>query len=215
MTRAAGKHGPRHAQLTPEQERELGIDTREIRGGVTHLVNPVLPPPTRPAVPAERPEFRGDMAHGVPPEETTVKRDDPGAKRKPYQPEYAKPEIPPVPVPVYIVEPGGRKQRKQATVRRVQVPAAESEPVRVGGDDRTLIAVKLLNEGVTSATGVRFAHDITSLNGANSGALLPNAMTSYLKIETQSDLWLVSDDTNTPYVSVVIEFEQTVALCAG
>lgn len=212
MTRAAGKHGPRNPALTPEQARELGIPTTgTIPGGTTHLVNPVLPPPTKPGVPAKRDEFREDMAHGVPPDEYHHDREAPdGSPRGAYKPTYAKTEPSPIPVPVYIVEAGGRRQRKQATVRRVQIPAAGGEPVRVGGDDRTLIAVKLLNEGVTNATGVRFAHDIASLSGTNAGALLPNSMTSYLKIETQSDLWLISDDSNTPYVSVVIEFEQEV-----
>ena len=212
MTRAAGKHGPRRPEVSDEEKAYIGADVqvpgpeRDIPGGRTHIIEKVLPPATRPATTEPKPQFRGMMAHGVEPEGDHWDR--PGHRGDPkrdYHPQYARPEIPPVPVPVYLVEQGSaRRTRKMATVRRVTCPQAGQSPIEIGADDDRLISIKLLNED--SANPVRFSHDMANL-AANTAALLPKAMTSYLKIETQSALWLCSDGANNPIVSVIIEQE--------
>jgi hypothetical protein len=213
MTRAAGKHGPRAPEVSDDEKKYIGADIqvpgpqRDIPGGETHIIEKVLPPPTKPAVQAKRSPFRGIEAHGVDPQGGHWDRPGHQGDAKAYVPEYAKPVIPPVPVPVYIVESAVRRVRKLATVRRFQVNVAGGQPIRIGADDEQIISIKVLNEGVSMATGVRIAQDQASLVSTHGGALLPDSMTSYLKIETQSELWVVSDDSNQPYISVIIEQE--------
>jgi hypothetical protein len=213
MTRAAGKHGPRKPEVSDAEKAYIGADVevpgpnpRDIPGGRTHIIEKVLPPPAKPAVQARKPQFRGIEAHGVEPEGDFWER--PGHRgdaKSDYKPEYAKPKIPPVPVPVYMVQgPEWKRVRKLATVRRVTCPQAGQSPIEIGADSDKIISVKLLNED--SSNDVRFSHDLGGL-AASTAALLPHGATSYLKIETQSSLWLAADGAHNPIVSVIIEQE--------
>lgn len=210
MTRAAGKHGPRRPQVSDEEKAYIGADVevpgpeRDVPGGRTHIVQKVLPPATKPATTEPKPQFRGMMAHGVEPDGQHWDRPDPSGNSK-VAIEYAKPVIPPVPVPVYIVTQGSaRRTRKMATVRRITCPQAGQTPIMLGTDNDNIISIKLLNED--SSNDVRFSHDMAGL-ASSTAALLPHAMTSYLKIETQSMLFVAADGAHNPIVSVIIEQE--------
>lgn len=208
MTRAHGRHTQRAPELSPEQRREFGIDDRDIPGGLTHIQNYQV---AQQKVPVAEPleQFRGMMAHGVPPEEYGVYDREHKVTRAVI--ENTALREPPVPVPVYIVEPaaGGLLH---ATTRHFQAPAIGQEPESICGQDRNRRSVRLLNEGVTSGAGCRFGqlNDLAWDSQNNlivGGAFLPNAMTSYLKIETQGPLYIVSMDSHIPYISVIIETE--------
>jgi hypothetical protein len=202
MGRAAGKHKGRPGELSPEQKAEFGIDDRDIPGGATHLVNPVTV--TR-KVPAAKPlgEFRGMMAHGVPPEGQYYERTPKG---KPYQPHYTPLAKPPSPVPVYIVEAAaGGTPFKHIFVNRITVPSGVIEPVRLCSIDPGRDHVRLLNETAAAAgvAGVRFGP--MQAVEAGTGALLPSGMTNYLAIEGQDELFAVPNDANTYVISVILE----------
>lgn len=202
MSRAAGKRKPRPGELTPEQKAEFGIDARDIPGGATHLTNPVTVTQKVPAA-GQLAEFRGMMAHGVPPAGNYYERKPHG---KPYQPEYAPLNRPPSPVPVYIVEAAaGGTPFKHVFVNKITVPSAAIEPVRLCSIDPGRIHVRLLNETAAAdgILGVRFGP--MQAVEAGTGALLPSGMSSYLTIEMQDELFAVPNDANTYVISVILE----------
>lgn len=210
MSRAHGKHTGRAPVLTPAEDAEYGIEPeRDIPGGETHLVNRQV---IRQDVPVPDPlaSHRGMMAHGVPPHEFEDRR-HPGRQQAPRVPQYAEQPRPRPAVRVVVVDDdAGPRPLRTTVTKHFQAPAIGAEPVLVCGQDVRRHAVYLLNEGVTSGTGVRIGtlNDL-ALDTANSvlvgGAILPNAMTSYLKLEGQSPLYLVSMDSKQPYVSVIVE----------
>lgn len=208
MSRAHGKHTSRTPVLSPGEKAEFGIDDRDIPGGETHLINHQTVH-QKPATSEPLEEFRGMMAHGVPPAEHGMYDRDAKGK-KPYKPEYAKVPAPPVPVPVYIVEDGGGgRALRSAAPRHFTVPAASGtnagDPVRVCGRDARRVRVLLLNED--TASNIRFAQRPSDLT-AGGGALLPYPSSSYLALHTQDELWALSADTGTPLISVIQEFER-------
>lgn len=204
MSRASGKHTGRPAKLTPAQDREYGLEPeRDIPGGETHLVNRQV---IRQDVPAPEPlaKFRGDMAHGVPPHEFTDRADRDDARR-PAAPSYA--ELPPArpAIPVVIVEEaGGSRALRSAAPRAITVNASTGEAVRLCGKDPARRNLLLLNE--SASHDVRIGQRPGDV-GNGAGALLAQGATSYLRLETQDEIWAVSADSGTPAVSVIEEFE--------
>lgn len=200
MSRGHGKRTQRPPELSPEQKAEFGIDDRDIPGGQVHLLNPQTHQQKVPA-PEKLAEFRGMMAHGVPPEGNTYHR-----PAKSYQPEYTGPGKPPVPVPVYIVQgSAGARTFKHVFTNKIVVPSAVIEPVRLCSIDPDRIHMRLMNESSTG-TGIRIGSlpDVT----AGKGALLPAKMTSYLTIEAEDELFALPDDTGNSYtISVLLETE--------
>lgn len=199
MSRAHGKHTQRPPELSPGQKAEYGIDDRDIPGGRTHLINPQTRQQKTPA-PEQLAEFRGMMAHGVPPEGHTYHR-----PAKSYQPEYADLRKPPVPVPVYIVEDSaGSRPFKNIFTNTITVPSGAIEPVRLCSNDPGRIHVAFLNESSTGK-GVRFGQ--MQQVEASQGALLPASMSSYVRIEGHSELFALSLDSNSYTISVILETE--------
>jgi hypothetical protein len=115
------------------------------------------------------------------------------------------------PVPVTIVEQaGGPDTVISSSPRHFTLQASTGEPTRICGIDRTRVQVLLLNEyaGTSGSTtgNIRFAQRETDLVGGG-GALLPWVSNSYLKLETQNELYAISADSSTPAISVIQEFE--------
>lgn len=215
MSRAHGKHAARQPQLTPEQIAEFGEgDERDIPGGIAHNDrNPVVQH-KKPAVAEPLAEFRGMMAHGVPPEGNHYPRDPrlAGTVTK-VKPGYAELKEPPVPVPVYVVEQGaGARSQKVSIPRHIMVPGFNADPVLVCGRDLNRTKVRLMNSD--SANNIRVARDLASLvvdpGSGNSrtigGALLVHGMISYQDFETQDELWAVALTASTPVeLNIIID----------
>lgn len=204
MTRGHGKHTHRQRDLTPAQDAEYGIEPeRDIPGGDTHLINRQVLKQDVPA-PEKLASHRGMMAHGVPPHEFEDRK-HPGKQKAPQVPHYADlPKTRPA-IPVVIVEEaGGSKPLRSAAPQSYTLPAAGGDPVHVCGQDPTRREILLLNESQSS--NIRFAQRLGDLaNGG--GALLPWPSNSYLKLETQDDLYAISADSGTPALSVIQVFE--------
>jgi len=224
MGRARGKgQPPRPVTVDPDspEGRDIGMSKRTqgvpapIPGGRPHLSNP---PTVRhePPIQAPRGEYRGVNAHGVPPDShTTRERADlerGGANDiKPHLPAPRKLPEPIIPVPVYVVERGGGGDTYlTAAPHSITVPANGGEPVRLCGRSTNRSRVLLFNED--SSHNARFAQrpgDLISGAGGAGGALLPKAMTSYLALTCQDELWAWSADSSVVAVSIIQEFEQT------
>lgn len=224
MTRAYGKHGPRKP---PEVEVEESLGERHeaaegdyvrLPGGRPHLQNPLIHKEKVP-VPERREFYRGIMAHGVPVDEHGLHDRDPrllgvlgrdtpgrlGSLEADKLPEY------PTPVPVVIVQAGvQRRPLKHTAMRHFMAPAISAEPESICGQDLNRISVKLLNTDSSHNAWIGQLNDLvvdfqnTKVVG---GAMLPKSQTSYLTIETQGPLYVISDDTGTPVISVIIETE--------
>jgi len=211
MSRASGRHGPREPQISEDEAREYGIrDTGQIPGGLTHLGNP----PVRqyqPPVPPKLKEFRGQDAHGVPPQDVgEYNREVQRERSRPYDPEFAARPPGPSPVPVYVVEKaGGPRPLNEAATGHLTVPAYTAQPVPVCGEDSRRSLVQLLNEDSTH--DIRFGKlEQLQFDAANSvitgGCLLPAGATGYTVIRTQGDLWAISADSSTPKLSFILEY---------
>ncbi len=206
MSRAHGKHSPRPPELSPERKREYGIDDRDIPGGKPHLGNKqVLEQQLTAAEPLG--QFRGMMAHGVPPAEYGLH--DREHHGKAYQPHFEQLREPPSPVPVYLVQRSGRGLTHTA-MKHFAAPPVSAEPVSICGQDVARSAVRLLNTDAAHHAWIGQLNDL-AVDLANAkvigGAMLPKGMTSYLTVQTQGPLYVISDDAGTPVISVIIETE--------
>lgn len=198
---------------TAGQTAQLGAgDWRGIPGGLNHNdANPVAEHET-PAAAGPLDPFRGMMAHGVPPEHVGLyHRETAGHARHPAGPEFAK--LPPAvtPVPVYVVDSGGGpRPRARVAYHHITAPAAGNEPVSVCGADLSRALVQVLNEDSTHNARIGELSDLT-YDAQNSkvtgGARLPNSATGYTVIRTQAPLYIVSEDSGTPSVSIILEYE--------
>lgn len=165
------------------------------------------------AVPEPPEQFRGMMAHGVPPEHDTTEeraqaeRGGPNAartRRVPAGPVHPRPPA----VPVYLVESeGGPESFRTAYPRHVTVPAnTGADPVRVCGRDPRRNRIGLLNEDGT--TDIRFAQAPGGLTNGG-GSILFHGVTTYQWFETQDELYAVTvSSTLSVVLSVIEEFEQ-------
>ncbi len=211
----------RHAAARIESMLESDIAAHERGPSMTHA--PAFPAPLpdhaphvhHPETPrdvpldvgAAKPYYTGMMAHGVPAPVTNGGRPTPpvqargrmAATARP-EPQHATPA--PDPIPVFIVpEAAGSKPLARMAVRSVQAPVSGSRPVQIAGRDLTRRRLRLLNEDATD--GIRVGVGPTT----ETGALLPAGMTSYEAFDTQDDVWIVSNGSGTPRVSVIVEYD--------
>ena len=214
--RSRGKEA-RPPEIIPDsgEGRAIGLSDRTagvpstIQGGTPHISNPTTVRQHVP-IPEPKPEFRGVMAHGVAPEKHTAhERAD--AMRgpnsvKPLVPHYHEFPDPVIPVPVYVVEQkAGSRSRRRSSHRKYTVPAAGTTPIRLVGYNSARVNVQLLNEDSTH--NIRFSDDITNLSATGQGTVLPATTSSYLTIQTQDELYAVSDDSSTPFISIIETFD--------
>lgn len=221
MTRGAGRNQARHpdeVQPNTATGRDIGLSDRQtgdpspIPGGRPHIRNY---PTVRQSVPTPvpRPEFRGVMAHGVPPGPQTA-HERAEAMRGPNSAHDPRPEFhdpgspPPPPVPVYVVEnPNSQATVIDSSMRRYTVPATGSEPIHLVGTNSDRVEIKLLNED--SSHNILVGYDKASVqNGTTSVCTLPKSMSSYLTLPTKKDLWVISADSGTPIISAIETFER-------
>lgn len=204
MSRA---HGRRGTGRTPDPQ--YGSFDKGIPGGIRHVDANEPAEQQEPAVAEPLEEFRGMMAHGVPPLDVGhYNREMAEHARHPYQPHSTR--LPPVatPIPVYIVErEAGAKGLLSAAGHKIQVTFAGQEPTRLCSKDPDRYRVTLLNEDTVNL--VRFANSPAELTGAQGqipGAVLPAVTNSYLTLYTQDELWAIADTVSSPvFVSVILE----------
>lgn len=223
MTRAAGRKSnlPRQPEPGTPEGDEIGLSARQDPSGspIPGLTGNITNYPTvaqKPAVAdGSFDEYRGMMAHGVPNDsETTGKRADevqghPNKPGKATPPQHADVKVRPTPIPVYITEPeGGGDVFLSASPRAVTVPAIGiADASRLGGRNPKRNRIGLFNEHATVT--VRLAQRPSDLvNGG--GALLPAAMTSYIWLETQDEIYALTTSAGgtAVTVSIIEEFEQ-------
>ena len=220
MSRACGKHSPRKPEsvsIDPEspEGRQLGMSPRTqgvpspIPGGRPHIGNA----PTvrqRPAIPDAKGETRDLNAHGVPPGTATTRERaelerGPNTVHQNAQPPNTPVTDRPAPIPVYLVQDSKPEVVRSAAPHHFVLQASTGEPVRLCGRDLTRSSVLLLNESTSS--DIRFAQRPADL-GNGGGALLPWPSNSYLRLETQDELYAISKDSGTPTISVIQVFER-------
>jgi hypothetical protein len=225
MSRGAGRkqNVPRQPEPGTPEGDDIGMSERQDPSGspIPGLTGNIINYETvrqAPAVPDETfDEYRGMMAHGVPNDsETTeeralMERDGTLAQHQPMSaPVPYVPRVRPTPVPVYLVEEGAAGNSFiSAAPRNITVPPATgslaADPARLCGRDPKRTKILLLNED--TANNIRFAQRPSDLvNGG--GALLPWPTNSYLRLETQDELFALAIGTAPVVVSVIQEFEQ-------
>ena len=198
----------RPPRVSPDSKegREIGLDDRDIEGGLAHL-------PDKPVVKREEPEtaeplaeFRGMMAHGVYADDEKFEFPRDLAKLdKEGPPEYAKPEHLEEPVPVFVVEqPEARKVRRECLFNKLTVTVTGGEPTRLCSVDPDRVHVYLLN--ADSANDALFSNQIAGVLAGNAG-ILPHGMTSYLRLSHQGELWAQSANATAVSLYVIQETE--------
>lgn len=220
MVRAAGKRQQRAVEPDTPRGDAIGLSARvddeksPVPGGELHVTRrPVARQEPSRAVP--RPEFRGVMAHGVPPEEhTPMDRAEamrgPDAVTGPAPVTAALENIEPA-VPVYIVERGaGGRPLETATGVWITVPANTAEPIPICGRDLTRSKLKLMVETAAGSqgaapTGIRVSNNPTDLV-VGQGALFRAGMAGYEDLEVTDRMWALSADGSACTVSVVQVF---------
>lgn len=206
-------------EVSPDSDEGLNVGLAEppLPGGQNHLVNhPVADHPEFPKV--HPPYYSGMMAHGV----VTIPEGDhgdhtypEGGRIAPNSEDQAKiqatksvpiPEptqaFPPVPVRIVPDNSKGHPLKILVTNR---VPVGQGDPVDLCMRDSRRSALYLLNEDPTN--DVRFSSEWPTVSSGG-GAILPHAMASYQKFETQERLYAFAvTGSSSVYVSVVMETE--------
>lgn len=160
-------------------------------------------------VPPDKPYYSQGMAHGVKSPAHHGGRIAPQhherrgleTEREP-EPEIGHYKIDPI--PVYITEPGaGVHPLGQASFRQVTITLG-ANPVPIAERNPDRISVRILNESAAGGTA-----RLKSGPDSTIGSLLPAAMSSYLEIKTQEQLWAVSDSaaTGNAVISVIEEYK--------
>lgn len=222
MGRGSGRHTPQRPPVVVEidpdspEGRQLGMSKRTqgvpspIPGGRNHISNaPVI----RQEVPIEEPgpEITDLNAHGVP-HGTATTRERAEVERGPntvhtnppeHRPKVERPE----PIPVRVVEDGNGNTYRSAAPHHVTAPAAGSDPILLCGRDAARVRVLLLNENASGSSHIRFAQRPSDLN-AGGGSLLKAGANSYLALQTQDQLYGVSNDGTAATISIIQEFDQ-------
>jgi hypothetical protein len=192
--------GTRHTRQTPRansgEGRELGIDDRDIPGGLEHLVSPETPP-TKPQVPAQR-HFKDDVAHGVP----VTDPDKPYAKPeagKIQLPVFTRPPEEEIAVPVYQVERPGDARTIRTFISGGPVVLAPGEVKRIADRDPKRVKLYVINEAGTASYEIR----VGSLEDADAGMgfAIPGTRTTQ-EFTTQDELWV----TNVSTVNITISW---------
>lgn len=220
MSRAAGRAQSRRVPKAPAadspQGREIGLDDRDIPGGLHHLVQETVTD-VQPAVPPTPPYFRGDMAHGVPAEHDKIIRPEdkltPGHEARGHgsQPvHYELPAHKPDALPVYIEQhPDKIPKRREAITRVVSVAAFGGEPTRICSEDTERVSIRLFNEAASTGTTIRVGNTQAAVAGVTAtapgdGIALVGQIWSP-KLETQGELWGVAMAASAQTMSMVIE----------
>lgn len=225
MTRGRGRQRkPTVADIKPgtPEGKQLGLSDRvqgtpsPIRGGIDHIKNAPAIRHTVPTPPSD-PEIGMGNAHGVQPgTHTNAERAE--AMRGPNtvhatmpRPQHTPKTDRPHPIPVYLVQEHDEDVLRSAAPRSITIPGNTSDAVRVCGRDQSRTVVMLLNE--STAQDIRFAQRPSDLvvnisNATVGGALLPWPQNSYLKIETQDELWALSTSGTASTMSVIQVFER-------
>lgn len=221
MGRASGrKNLPRQPVPGSPEGDEIGLSARQDPAGspIPGLTGNIVNYETvRREVPVGEslPEFRGMMAHGVPPEETTTEeraqaeRGGNAPHQPPAPPKLARARTTPPPVPVYLALPpeGGRPLRTLST-QKISVPAAGTEAVRICGRDETRETMYVMVETAAGAngaapTGIRIDHEVGTLD-VGLGALLRAGMAGYQELKgCQDEVFAVSNDGSACTLSVI------------
>ena len=205
MTDKRRTHKPRRTAVSPHsgEGRELGLDDREIPGGLNHLAN-AESHVSKAHVPATE-HIKAGEAHGVPPRDP----DEPYASPRPGE-RVVTPKPAQLPreedaVPVFIVEgPGRQRVRRDVAAEQITVPAAGSDPVRVCSVDSNRVQISLLNDD--AANDNQFSESIGTVIEQR-GAILPHGATSYRTLKTQGELWALSTAASAVKMSKIIETE--------
>jgi hypothetical protein len=231
--RAKGKHLPRMGEgsenlpdLADSVEpgsalgHKLGVSKRTmgapspIPGGEEHIVSPQS---FRNRVPApnanEIPDTPDQNAHGVPPGShhgfTRAQLMRGKAAGRDADLFYADTRTPVRPIPVFVVESDDKQPvYRTASPRNLVAPVTGTDTAslpRLCGRNPERRYVLLLNESTNS--DARIAQRPSDLLGGG-GALLTYASNSYLKIETQDELYAVSVTGTAATISIIEVFEQ-------
>ena len=191
--------------------RQLGLDSREIPGGVPHLVNPESPP-HHPKQGKAGALFDGMQAHGVPDTLAEPGYEVPSTHvgRAP-RPE-PEPQIDDA-VPVFMVERPGKRTviRVSGMYNRLVVANSAAVPTRLCDPDPRRVEVRLLNEDPVNDVRVGQYEDTNDSGvggGASDGILLSHCASTYTTIPTQGDLFSRSLNSSTVRVSVMLITEE-------
>ncbi len=226
MTRGRGRQRkPTVEEIKPgsPEGKQLGLSDRvqghpsPIRGGIDHIQNAPAIRHTVPIPPSD-PEIGMGNAHGVIPgshtnhERAEMMRGPNTVHATMPTPQHHPKTERPHPIPVYLVQDHDEDVVRSAAPRSIAIPGNGNDPVRLCGRDGTRTCVQLLNE--STAQDIRFAQRPSDLvvsvitNLTIGGALLPWPQNSYLKIETQDELWAVSTSGTASTLSVIQVFER-------
>lgn len=160
-------------------------------------------------IPPDKPYYAGGMAHGVKSPEHYHGRIAPQhherrqqESEREHEPEIGHYKVDPI--PVYITEPGaGVHPMAQASFRQVTV-TLDADPIPIVERNPSRKRVLILNE-TAAPGGVRLR------NGPNTdnGAFLPGGTSRYQAIETQDQIWAVTDSlaTANQVLSVIEEYK--------
>jgi hypothetical protein len=210
MSRGVKRHKPELTGDVGTLVDEIGLDDKQIPGGIPHQLNH----PVAPHMPLDpgpyKDQFRGVLAGGVPhvPATSKPKEDQFETAHKmatvnpQLSPERQQMYMPPRPTPVYVVDrPSGTRAMSRMSAYQLQINAAVSEQALVRDKHRTHATI--INE--TTGSSVRIGY--TSI-GAQSGFLIPG-LTSSPRFESQDAVWVYNPGTVAVYVSVLSEYGVT------
>lgn len=182
------------------ESREFGVPQADVPGGKTHVVNPETHAERPPGV-FERPADYHKY-HGVESDDGPYELPDPsiGPSQHQVSPAHLHDAV-----PVYIVETADKgTTRRGMTADSILVTTLGSDPTRLLNRDERRTRALLLNED--ASTNVRIG--TRSELAENRGAMLPAVTNTYMRLETQDELWAATvSATLTARVSVIIETE--------
>lgn len=191
------------------QSRQYGVPQADLPGGLNHLVNPQ----TRPAQTVDKGERPGDYHkyHGVPPTEPDGYVTPPeGIGKAPRPAPVHKSEYDEA-VPVRVIEGGRINSLRTSTHDSVLAPVQGSDPVRLCNQDENRIELHLLNEDASTNCRIGSRSELIE----NRGSMLPAVTNSYLKLLTQSELWVNTVSTTLTAKVSVIQVTQVPATVIG
>jgi hypothetical protein len=199
------EHSPGRALGIPEFPQPLPGSDRYL---VKDAAEPHQPLDVGPA----KPYYSGGLAHGVPaPVEhggrPTARHEDRAEIEASRREVRELTREPADPIPVYVVEKsGGTHPLQRAAFYRKQVPAAGGDPVMIVPKDPRRTSVRLLNEAAAGGNIIRMHAEP---GGAATGPALPAAMTGYLEIDTQDEIWALTDaaGTGATFLSVISQYD--------
>lgn len=222
MSRAKGKNAARRPEDVPDikpdspEGRQLGLSDRvqghpsPIPGGQNHLSNAPAVRHTVP-VPASDPEIGMGNAHGVVPgshtnaERAEMERGPNTVHHTMPRPQHTPRHERPQPIPVVVVQDHHNEVIRSAAPHTITVAGNTNNATRLCGRDSTRKSILILNE--STAQDFRIAQRPSDLNNGG-GALIPYPSNSYVKIDTQDELYALSTSSTASTVSIIQIFER-------